>query len=47
MLVYNYPDFPAKEIWKSKAPTKACFLAWVASKGKVPIEVMPEKETLI
>ena len=34
-LVPISTDFPAKEIWKSKAPTKACFLAWAASKGKV------------
>jgi len=29
---------PVKAIWKSKAPTKAYFLAWAATKGKVPIE---------
>ena len=47
MLVFNCPDFPAKEIWRSKAPMKACFLAWAASKGKVPTEVMLRKETSI
>ena len=36
----NHPIFPVKAIWKSKAPTKACFLVWAASKGKVPIESM-------
>ena len=38
MLTSNGPYFPAKDIWKSGAPTKACFLAWAASKGKVPTE---------
>ena len=33
-------NFPAEVILKSEAPTKACFLAWAASKGKVPIEDM-------
>ena len=32
-----------KEIWKSKAPSKAFFLAWEASKCKVPTEVMPKR----
>ena len=40
ILGFNCPNFPAKAIWKSKAPTKACFLAWVTSKGKVPTEVV-------
>ena len=31
-------DFPAKAIWKSKAPTKVCFLAWAETKGKIPLE---------
>jgi len=39
-LVPISTDFPAKEIWKSKAPSKVCFLAWAASKGKVPTEIM-------
>ena len=33
-------DFPADAIWRSKAPTRACFLAWTATKGKVPTEYM-------
>ena len=33
-------DFPADAIWKSKAPLKACFLAWAATKVKVPTEEM-------
>jgi len=40
LLRSNCPYFPAQEIWKSKAPTKACFLACAASKGKVLMEVM-------
>ena len=29
--------FPADAIWRrSKVPTKACFSAWAATKGKVP-----------
>ena len=44
MLVSNCPYFPVKEIRKSKAPTKACFFAWAASKGKVPTEVMRKKK---
>jgi len=47
MLGSNGVDFPAKAIWKSKAPIKACFLAWEASKGKVPMEVMLKEETSI
>ena len=39
MLASNGPYFPAKDIWKSRAPTKACCIAWAASKGKVPTEV--------
>lgn len=33
-------DFPAKAIWKSKAPTKMCFLAWTETKGMIPTEDM-------
>ena len=33
-------DFPVDAIWRSKAPTKACFLDWVATKGKVPTKDM-------
>ena len=40
LLRSNHPTFPVKAIWKSKAPTKACFLVWAASKGKVPTEIM-------
>jgi len=29
---------PTKTIRRPKAPTKACSLAWVATKGKVPTE---------
>ena len=29
-------DVAAKSIWKSKAPTKVCFFAWVATKDKIP-----------
>jgi len=47
MLGSNRPNFPAKAIWKSKAPTKACFLTGAASKGDVPTEVMLKKETSI
>ena len=39
MLASNGPYFPVNDIWKSRTPTKACFLAWAASKGKVPTEV--------
>jgi len=51
MLGSNGPYFPAKvldlKVWKSKAPTKVCFLAWAASKGKVPMEVTLIEETSI
>ena len=40
MLGFQGPYLPVKAIWKSKAPTKACFLAWGASKGNVPMEIM-------
>ena len=33
-------NFPADAIRRSKAPTKDCFLAWAATKGKVPKEDM-------
>jgi len=33
-------DFPAKSIWKSKAPTKVCFFAWAATLGKIPSDDM-------
>ena len=33
-------DFPVDVIWRSKAPTKACFLTWAVPKGKVPTEDM-------
>jgi len=36
----NGPYFLAKAICKSKAPMKACFPAWAASKRKIPTEVM-------
>ena len=42
-VLYKGPavtDFPADVIWRSKAPTKACFLAWAITKGKVPTEDM-------
>ena len=39
LLGSNGPYFPTRAIWKFKSPTKACFLAWAASKGKVPTEV--------
>jgi len=31
-------DGAAKAIWNPKVPTKACFFAWAASKGKIPTE---------
>ena len=31
-------DGAAKAIWNSKVSTKACFFAWVASKGKIHTE---------
>ena len=40
MIGSSGPYFLTKAIWKSEAPTKACFLAWVASKGKVATEIM-------
>jgi len=43
MLGSNLPNFLAKASWKSKAPMKACFLAWTTSKGKVPTEVALKK----
>ena len=43
VLGSNCPNFPSKAIWKSKASTKACFLAWVASKGKVPMKGILKK----
>ena len=43
MLGSNDPYFPAKAIWKSKAPMKGCFLTWVASKAKVPTENMHKR----
>ena len=30
--------FSVDAIWRFKAPTKACFLAYVATKWKMPIE---------
>ena len=33
-------DVAAKSILKSKAPTKVCFFAWAATKGKIPREDM-------
>jgi len=33
-------DFATKSIWKSKAPTKVCFLAWLATLGKIPTDDM-------
>jgi len=39
MLGSNHPTFSVKAIWKSKAPTKASFLVWTVSKGKVPTEI--------
>ena len=36
----NGRDFVAKSIWKSKAPTKVCFFAWVATIGKIHMEDM-------
>ena len=33
-------DFLAKAIWKSKAPTKVWFLAWAATKGRIPMKVV-------
>ena len=33
-------DFPAKAIWKFKAPHKVCFLVWAATRGKIPVEDM-------
>jgi len=33
-------DFPTNAISRSKASTKACFLAWAATKGKVPTKYM-------
>jgi len=32
----NCSHFPIKAIWTSKAPTKVCFFAWAATKGKIP-----------
>ena len=40
-------DFLAKVIWKPKAPTKACFIAWAATKGKVPTEDMLKRRNFI
>ena len=34
----SFFDFPSVAIWRSKAPLKACFFAWAATKGKVPTE---------
>jgi len=34
----DYWDIVAKSIWKSRAPRKVCFFAWVASKGKIPTD---------
>ena len=31
-------DVAAKSIWNSRVPTKGCFLAWAASKCKIPME---------
>ena len=33
-------DLHVDAIWRSKAPTKACFLAWAAIKEKVPTQDM-------
>ena len=40
MLGSNHPIFPVKVIWKSKAPTKACFSSLGAFKRKIPTEIM-------
>ena len=42
----SHLPFPDDAIWKSKAPTKACFLAWAATKGKIRIEDMFKREIL-
>ena len=39
----GYIDFPLDAIWRSKTPTKACFLAWATTKGKVPTEDMVKR----
>ena len=36
MLGSNHPIFPVKAIWKSKAPTKACFLVWQHPRVRFP-----------
>ena len=33
---YESWDVAAKSIWKSKAPTKVCFFAQAATKGRIP-----------
>ena len=33
-------DFPVDLIWRSNTPTKACFLAWAVTKGKVSTKDM-------
>ena len=43
MLGSNHLGVLVKAIWKCKAPMKACFLAWAASKGKVPSEIILKK----
>ena len=39
-LPQAFPNVPAEAIWKSKVPTKTCFFARAATKGKIPIEDM-------
>jgi len=45
-LVSISTDFPAKEIWKLKASTKACFLAWQLLRARCPRRSCLKKETL-
>jgi len=39
-------EIVAKSLQKSKAPTKVCFFAWVATIGKIPMEDMLKRSNL-
>ena len=38
-------DVPARAIWKCKAPTRACYLAWAATRRKAPRATYLKGET--
>ena len=47
MLGSSHPIFPIKAIWKSKAPTKACFLVWQRPRARSPQRLCLREETSV